>query len=137
MSHTMNQTDRDEIERLVAQLETAWNAGDGEAFAAPFADDADFVNVRAEHHRGRSAIAQGHVHILGSIYKGSRNHYAVRHARLISADIALVHVDATLDVPAGPLAGTIRALFSVILQRDGASWAVISFHNTPVPIPTR
>lgn len=133
MSHTMNETDRAEIEHVVAQLEAAWNAGDGEAFAAPFAEDADFVNVRAEHFSGSAAVAQGHVHIFNSIYKGSRNHYSVRHARLLAADIALVHVDATLEIPAGPMAGTIRALFSAILERAGATWRVVSFHNTPVP----
>ncbi|MEO7273195.1 MAG: SgcJ/EcaC family oxidoreductase, partial [Vicinamibacterales bacterium] len=54
---TLTDADRHSIDSLVARLEAAWNAGDGEAFAAPFAPDADFVNVRAEHHQGRQAIA--------------------------------------------------------------------------------
>ena len=63
--------------RPVHSLEAAWNAGDGDAFAAPFAADADFVNVRAEHHRGRQAIAAGHTAIFRSIYAGSTNQYIV------------------------------------------------------------
>jgi hypothetical protein len=37
------------VSGLVAELEKAWNAGDGRAFARPFAEDADFVNIRGHH----------------------------------------------------------------------------------------
>ena len=33
-------------ETIVKRLEDAWNAGDGAAFGAPFAPDADFVDIR-------------------------------------------------------------------------------------------
>ena len=69
-------TDGQEIvARLAGELERAWNAGDGEAFAGPFTDSADFVNIRGEHFRGRAVIAQGHQAIFDGIYKGSRIHY--------------------------------------------------------------
>ena len=61
---------RASLESIVGQLEAAWNAMDGTAFAAPFADDADFVNIRGEHFRGRAAIAAGHVEIFRTIYNG-------------------------------------------------------------------
>ena len=109
MSETLSTADRTAIESLVSTLEAAWNAGDGDAFGAPFAADADFVNVRAEHHHGRTAIAAGHVAILRTIYAGSKNRYTLESARLLRDDVALVHVSAELEVPAGPLAGRIRA----------------------------
>src|SRR5690242_15267725 len=112
---TMNQTDRAAIDALVQTLATAWNAGDGDAFAAPFAEDADFVNVRAEHHRGRQAIAAGHNFIFRGIYAGSTNQYVLKSARLLTGDVALAHVDAMLDVPAGPLAGRLHALYSMVM----------------------
>ena len=52
--------DRTALENIVRQLEAAWNAMDGSAFAAPFAADADFVNIRGEHFRGQASIAAGH-----------------------------------------------------------------------------
>ena len=52
---------------LLRQLEDAWNAGDGAAFGAPFAEDADFVDIRGDHHRGRAAIAQGHRAIFDTV----------------------------------------------------------------------
>jgi uncharacterized protein (TIGR02246 family) len=129
----LSAVDRTAIEALVASLEAAWNAADADAFAAPFTVDADFVNIRAEHHRGRAAVAAGHAVILRSVYAGSTNHYTVETARLLHADVALVHVQAVLDTPAGPLAGRGRALFSMVLVRVATAWQIASFHNTMHP----
>ena len=133
MPADLSQTDRTAIDALVHTLATAWNAGDGDAFAAVFAEDADFVNVRAEHHRGRQAIAAGHNGIFRGIYAGSTNQYVVKSARLLTDDVALAHVDAVLDVPTGPLAGRLHALYSIVLVRAGSGWQIASFHNTLVP----
>jgi len=130
---TLTDADRTAIDALVATLESAWNAGAGDAFAAPFAPDADFVNVRAEHHQGRQAIAAGHTGILRSIYAGSTNQYVVKSARLLTSEVALVHVAAVLDVPSGPLAGRMTALYSMVLVRTGSGWQIASFHNTLEP----
>ncbi|MEO7967071.1 MAG: SgcJ/EcaC family oxidoreductase [Gemmatimonadaceae bacterium] len=135
MEPSLSSRDHDSIGALVKSLESAWNAGDGDAFAAPFASDADFVNVRAEHHRGRAEIAAGHKGIFRSIYAGSVNQYTPSTLRLLSPDTALVHVRATLDVPSGPPAGKINAVFSMILMRtqSAGGWEIASFHNTMLP----
>jgi uncharacterized protein (TIGR02246 family) len=122
--------DRAALEHIVEQLETAWNALDGAAFAAPFADDADFVNVRGEHFRGRPAIAAGHAGIFGTIYAGSVNQYTVEAARLLRSEVALVHVHSRLDVPGGPLAGRHEARFSLVCTRERDGWRIAAFHNT-------
>ena len=122
--------DRAAIERLVHQLEAAWNAMDGAAFAAPFADDADFVNVRGEHFRGRPAIEAGHAGIFGSVYAASVNEYTVEAARLLRPEVALVHVRSQLEVPGGPLAGRHRARFSLLCTREARGWEIAAFHNT-------
>jgi uncharacterized protein (TIGR02246 family) len=56
---------------ILERAERAWNAADGAAFGALFAEESDFVNVRGEHHRGRDVIARGHQGIFHSIYAGS------------------------------------------------------------------
>lgn len=133
MSLEISSADRAALGAIVAGLEAAWNAADGAAFAAPFAPDADFVNVRADHHRGRQAIEAGHNGILRSIYAGSTNRYTVESARLIRPDVAIVHVLAHLDVPQGPMAGRIDARYSIVATREGDGWQIASFHNTMVP----
>ena len=126
----LTSTDRAAIESIVGRLEAAWNAMDGPAFAAPFAEDADFVNVRGEHFRGRDAIAAGHTAIFRTIYAGSTNRYAIESARLLRPEVALVHVRAVLDVPQGPLEGRHGARFSMVLTTASGEWRIAAFHNT-------
>ena len=130
MPHELAAGDRAAFEHIVQQLEAAWNAMDGTAFAAPFAEDADFVNIRAEHFRGREAIEAGHSAIFRTIYAGSTNRYTIEAARALSPDVALVHVHAVLDVPQGPLAGRQAARFSMVLTRHAGGWHIAAFHNT-------
>lgn len=135
MSDHLTGTDRAALESIVARLEAAWNAMDGLAFAAPFAEDADFVNIRAEHHRGRTAIANGHTAIFETIYAGSTVRCTMESARLLLPDIALVHVRSRLTAPRGPLAGQHGACFSLVVRRSASGWEIAALHNTSEPPP--
>jgi uncharacterized protein (TIGR02246 family) len=137
MSETLAPTTsiESEVAPVVRALQDAWNAADGAAFAAPFADDADFVNVHGLHARGRDVIAQGHEGIFRSIYAGSTVRYEIEGARLLRDGVALVHLHATLRVPAGPMAGEHEARPSMVLTRDGGAWRIASFHNTVIQAP--
>jgi uncharacterized protein (TIGR02246 family) len=124
---------RSAAENIVAQLEAAWKAMDGAAFAQPFAEDADFVNIRAEHFQGRPAIGAGHAAIFASIYAGSTTQMTVEAARRLRPDVGLVHVRSVLNVPQGPLAGRHAACFSMVLTKAGGDWEIAAFHNTLEP----
>jgi uncharacterized protein (TIGR02246 family) len=64
----MHMNDSEQIvSDIVRELEKAWNAADGEGFARPFAEDADFLNIRGEHFRTRANIARGHQSIFDTI----------------------------------------------------------------------
>lgn len=123
-------TDRAALETIVGRLETAWNSMDAAGFSSSFADDADFVNIRGEHHRGRPAIAAGHEAIFRTVYAGSTCHFTLEAARLLRTEVALVHVHSTLDVPSGPLKGRHAARFSLVLTKQGGDWEIAAFHNT-------
>jgi uncharacterized protein (TIGR02246 family) len=122
--------DRAALEHIVHQLEAAWNAMDGSAFAAPFAAEADFINVRGEHFRGQAAIAAGHAALFQTIYAGSTNRCTVEGARLLRPEVALVRVQSVLDAPHGPLPGRHRARFSLVLTKEGGGWEIAALHNT-------
>lgn len=115
---------------LVKQLEDGWNAADGEAFAKPFAEDADYVAIRGDYHRSREAIAKGHQGIFDSIYKGSRVSYELLQARALTDDVILAHTRSELSAPSGPLAGDHSALFTLVLVRKDGGWQIAGFHNT-------
>jgi uncharacterized protein (TIGR02246 family) len=118
------------IEVLVAHLEEAWNNADADAFAAEFTQDADFVNIRGEYFSGRQSVAEGHAHIFTGIYAGSTIRCTLSHLRALRPGVLLAHLEAALHVPAGPTAGDILAIPSIILVRDGGTWRIASFHNT-------
>jgi uncharacterized protein (TIGR02246 family) len=116
---------------ILEQLEQAWNAGDGAAFGAPFADESDFVNVRGEHHRGADNIAHGHQAIFDSIYAGSTVRFRLDMARPVAGTILAV-ATSTLDAPSGPLQGIHNARFTMVIAEQGDDWRVTAFHNTLV-----
>lgn len=117
-------------EGVLGRLEAAWNAGDGQAFGAPYAVDASFVTIRGEFHHSRAAIAGGHAAILGSIYKGSTNRMEVVDARFVADDVIVVTSRNTMVAPTGPLTGTNAAMSTSVLVRDGGEWQVAVTHNT-------
>ena len=117
---------------LIGRLEEGWNGADGRAFGEPFAPDADFVDIRGEHHRGREAIAAGHQAIFDSIYEGSSVGYELTGAREVSSDVILAHATAVLRAPSGPLAGEHGSVLSLVLVGGGDGWKIAGFHNTLV-----
>jgi uncharacterized protein (TIGR02246 family) len=135
MTEQMTSADRTAIDALVQSLQAAWNAGDATAFAAPFAEDADFVNIRAEHACGRAAIAAGHEAIFRTIYAGSTTSQTIEAARLLHPELALAHVKSELNAPTGPMAGLHIARYSMVLARAAGGWQIVAFHNTMQPPP--
>jgi uncharacterized protein (TIGR02246 family) len=117
---------------ILERAERAWNAADGAAFGALFAEESDFVNVRGEHHRGRDVIARGHQGIFHSIYAGSTVRYTLDLARPLEPGYAIAVASATLDVPGGPLRGVHRSRMTMVIAEHGGEWLVTAFHNTLV-----
>src|SRR5687767_6285242 len=100
---------RDLAASWFSQLEQAWNRADGDAFGKLFADDADFVDIRGDHHQGSVAIGRGHQAIFDTIYAGSTVGYQVESVRPVAEGTVVVVATATLDAPSGPLRGVNRS----------------------------
>jgi uncharacterized protein (TIGR02246 family) len=130
-----HESPREIAERAARRMEAGWNDADGDAYAAPFAGDADFVDIRGAHHRGREPIARGHQGVLDSIYRGSRVEMSVTGARALGGDVVLAWVRAELDAPSGPLAGRSASTMTLVLHRVGEDWEVAAAQNTVVAPP--
>jgi uncharacterized protein (TIGR02246 family) len=111
-------------------LSTAWENGDGDAFALQFTDDADFVNIIGMHIHGRAAIAEVHDKIFKSIYAESTVRFTPLTARILTDDMVLVIVSSQVEVPSGPRQGIIHAIATVLMQRIESQWRIASLHNT-------
>jgi uncharacterized protein (TIGR02246 family) len=124
--------------RILASLEASWNRADGAAYGAHFAEDAEFVDIRGELHRGRGAIAGGHQWIFDNIYKGSRMTYRLVGARAVTDDVIVAHGLAFMETTNHMFDGR-HAINTFVVVRNGENWLIAAFHNaladagTPAP----
>lgn len=128
---TTQTDDEAAIRALVQSVQDAWNTGSGEGFAAPFAEDADYVIVDGRYIQGRAVIAAGHQHLFEGVYQGSHNTFTVESIRFLRPDVALARVLAHLQAGIGE--GEARNTW--VLTKEGGTWQVAAFHNTPVAPP--
>ena len=125
-------TDEAAIRQVVKQVEDAWNAHDGKAFAAPFAADADYVVVNGMYAKGREAIERGHTGIFTTIYKDSRNVATVKSVRFLRPDVAVAHVGWNLEFKMNGATQKGHAMNTMVLTKDGGKWSIAAFQNTPI-----
>lgn len=130
-------TDEAAIRQVVKQVEDAWNAHDGKAFAAPFAPDADYVVVNGMRMAGREAIEKGHTAIFTTIYKDSHNAGTIRNIRFVRADVAVVHVEWDLEFRVGGETRKGHAMNTMVMTKDGGKWVIAAFQNTPIQTERR
>ena len=86
------------IRANITRCQDGWNAGDGEAFGAPFAEDADYIIVNGMHVSGRAAIAARHQQIFDTVYRGSHNTFTVEDIRFVRPDVAIARARARLHI---------------------------------------
>lgn len=131
---TRRAEDEKAIRAVIASLTDAWTAGDAQAWARAFTEDADFTVWNGLYQKGRGAIERGHAQIFGTFYKDTKLRYIVRGIRFLRDEVAVVHVDASLvkkgeDFPASP-----QAVPVLIMVKDKGQWRVAVFHNTNVQL---
>ena len=83
------------LHELVEKLETAWNVGNSVAWAALFAEGADFIHILGGHYHQRVASEQGPRTIFDTIYTGSYNSYTVKGVGLIRPDVVFETASST------------------------------------------
>lgn len=120
------------IREIVRQVETGWNTKSGKDFAAPFAEDADYVVVNGMYIKGRTAIEKGHQQIFETVYKESFIAATVKSLRFARPDVAIVHVEWNLTVRQGGAETKSTALNTLVLTKDNGRWQIAAFQNTPV-----
>lgn len=124
--------DETALRQVVKQVEDGWNAHDGKAFAAPFANDADYVVVNGMKLKGREAIEKGHTGIFTTIYKDSHNVASIKSIRFLRPDVAVLHVEWNLEFRMGGETRKGHAINTMVLTKEGGKWSIAAFQNTPV-----
>ena len=127
------QVDASELRTLYVAMMEGWNRGSGDAFAAPFADEADFIAFDGTRFRGRDDLVRFHDPLFKTHLKGTRLVGDVTDVRFLGTDVAVVHAHGG-TVPRGkreaaPERDSVQTLVAV--KRDGR-WKFVAFQNTRV-----
>lgn len=114
------------LQRVLAELDGAWNTGDGRRLAAVFAEDATMIDVRGRVLQGRSTIADEHQALFDTIFRGATFTIELLDRNPLAPSLVLAHTTSVAQIPAGPRAGRNRGI-QTLLVRDGE---IFAFHNT-------
>ena len=118
------------IEGLYRQIIDGWNAHDGDAFAAPFADDGEMIGFDGSHERGRKAIAAS-LNAIFADHETAPYVVKVKETRSIGDDAALLLAAAGMIPPGkSELEPSRNAWQTVLAARAGGDWKVVLFQTT-------
>lgn len=121
------------IRDLLGRMSSAWEAGDGAAYAAEFTEDARYVAATGARSTGREAIAESHQKIFDTFFKGTRlgSGYPAE-LQPVSPDAVLVHASGAVLFPGEDERRVPpNGLLTMLTVRNGDAWRVASLSNTP------
>ncbi|MGV3557491.1 SgcJ/EcaC family oxidoreductase [Larkinella arboricola] len=129
--------DQKAVESLVTQFGQAFNAHDPKAFAAAFAEDADFTNWLGQSAHGRSEIEQFHVPVLTVMYKNGVQQLTPPRIRFLSPTIAVVDIRSEVKggvSPDGNQLPLLKFLLNwTVTKEPNEQWLIKVMHNARLP----
>jgi uncharacterized protein (TIGR02246 family) len=132
-SQTLSSVAADEaaVRALYQQLMDGWNAGIGDAFAAPFEEDGDLVGFDGTNIKGRQEIASFHQHLFDMFLKGSRLVGKVRSVRFLTSNVAVMHaVGGTVMAGESDLERERNSVQTLVAVKRNGKWSLAAFQNT-------
>jgi uncharacterized protein (TIGR02246 family) len=123
--------DRAAVSALYEALITGWNSKNGEAFAAPIAQDGAVTGFDGSEQRGRDQIEQEMQRIFGD-HETATYVAKVKSVELLSSDVALLRAIAAMILPGeSDLEPERNAQQTVVAVNEGGEWRIVLFQNTP------
>jgi uncharacterized protein (TIGR02246 family) len=135
--------DTQQIHGVMNAFVDAWNRHDAKAFAAVFAEDADFTNWRGIGASGRSSIEAFHAPLFATIFKNSHQTLTDIKIRFVRADVAAVdvHWEMTGQTDAQGNPRPLRqGILNFVMAKNDGKWQIVVMHNldlTALPPPAK
>jgi uncharacterized protein (TIGR02246 family) len=134
------------IRNIIQEEITAWNAGDGVAYARHFAADGTFTNVRGQFFTGRQAFIDRHDFVFKGQFHGSTLKQDIVSLKFVRPDVAVVEVLTSVTGIQKLSPGTntddkgrLRTRLLQVIVKDGGEWKIVAYHNVDVksdiPVP--
>lgn len=130
---TADSADEAAVRALYRQMMDGWNQGSGEAFAAPFDDEGDFIGFDDTRFKGRREIASSHQPLFDKWLKGSRLLGQVTSVRFLTPDVALMHaVGGTVMRGKSAPSPERDSIQTLVATKRGGEWLLAAFQNTRI-----
>ena len=127
------------VQFLITRLIEASNANDVKAFAAVFAEDADFANVFGQPAKGRKDIEAFHAPFYSGPRQPGLPSFVNAHLTVLDSRVRFLRPDvAAVDIkwqqtgaisPDGQPWGTRIGLMNWVVTREKGAWAIAVMHN--------
>jgi uncharacterized protein (TIGR02246 family) len=111
------------IRALHARLYDAWARGDGDAYAACFTENSDYITFTGLRLRGRAENAERHGALFRGPLKGTTLSADIVNLELLSSSVALAHCFGT---------GPNKSYQTYVFVKSGSDWLIRAFQNTRV-----
>jgi uncharacterized protein (TIGR02246 family) len=132
MGQAKVETDQQAVVVVMDRFIDAWNRHDAKAFAALFAEDAEFTNWRGTGASGRSKIEEFHAPMFATIFKNSQMANTAIKTRFIRPDVAAVDVNwemtGAMDAQGNPRPDR-RGLLNLVMAKNDGQWQIVVMHN--------
>jgi len=132
-SKTLDSKSHDEaiIHTLYQQTIDGWNQGSGDAFAAPYSEDSDFVGFDGTYLKGRQQIASFHQMLFDKFLRGSRLIGKIRSIRFIAENVAImIAVGGTVLAGQSDIEPERNSIHTIIAVKRDSNWYFTAFQNS-------
>ncbi|MDF3290653.1 SgcJ/EcaC family oxidoreductase [Streptomyces silvisoli] len=115
------------VDAFLNRVREAWNAGDAQAYAAQFSEDASYIAFIGEAILGRPEIERTHHEVFTVWQKGTRMIVKPIDVRTVDVDTSVVTTIG--GVGTQPALGYDKFQTYVLRRREGR-WLCVAFQNT-------
>lgn len=124
-------TIENEVDALLQSVSERWNAGDADAYAEAFTEDASYVAFDGSRSVGRKQISEMHRGLFRSVLKGSRLVTLEREIRPIAPEAVEIFSKGAV-LRRGQSKPSKRALSvqTWVAVKRGSGWRISAFQNT-------
>jgi len=136
-TRSSNSIPTDPILDIVSAVTAAWTAKDASAYAAPYAENLQFVGPTGGLLSGRDAFRAQHVFLFNGPFAGSTQTIDVRDIQFLKGTIAIVQQDVSLTgyafLPPGlpSSGGVVRTRVTWVVEKRGGRWEIVFQQMTP------
>lgn len=123
-------TDRQQMEAIISQWESAWNSHDMVRFGALFHDDGVWVLWTGAVWTGRRAIQDGHAEAHRTVFRRSTQRELLEELRFVGPDAAVARFCSTLKGDERAPETLVRSRKILVLTRREGVWRVAWGQNT-------